>query len=308
MAYDVVITTEPMAREMLHVADKVSTVSSAVSSMSRAICDAELQSANRVCEKVDQGFLGVIMSQISQKKVLALTTATSQLERMRQLAQILVRIKEQMGRDYERITSRYTKLFRKLGDALRSRIYEIDRPAADVSDTQYVAMEHRVLINAAAIPVLEQDVEVATAALSVARCKADCCRVIDGVRTLVEHGNVLRAAMTSIVADKSVSKRETVYMPVVIMSSKDVFLQDGVNTDYFIGQEEAQAQVAQEIHGKLFETDTFFNWRDAPESLRQKVFEFVNRRMAEENIDARTAQIMSKMLAGSRWQVPESMS
>lgn len=308
MAYDVVITTEPMAREMLHVAGKVSTVSEAVGSMSRAVCEAELHAANRVCEKVDQGFLGVIISQISQKKVLALTTATSQLERMRQLAQILIRIKEQLGRDYQRITTRYSRLFRKLADSLRSRIYEIDRPAADVADTQYGAMEHRVMINAAAMPVLEQDVSVASAALSVARCKADCGKVIDGVKALVEHGIELRSAMDSIIADKEVSERETVYMPVVIMSSKDIFLEDGVNTDYIVGGEDHQSQIAPAIQGKLFETGDFINWTDAAGTSLRLVGEAVKRRMADENLDGRTSSVMAKLLAGSKWQVPESKS
>lgn len=308
MAYDVVITTEPMAREMLHVANKVSTVSDAVESMSRAVCDAEQAAANRVCEKVDQGFLGVIVSQISQKKVQALTTATSQLERMRQLAQILIRIKEQMGRDYERITARYTKLFKKLGDLLRSRIYEVDRPAAEVADTQYGAMEHRVMMNAASTPVLEEDVASASAALSVARCKADCGKVIDAMKTLVEHGMNLRAAMDAIATDKSVWGRETVYLPVIVMASKDIFLQNGVNTDYIVGSEEAQAAFAPAVTGKFFELgDGLLKWADSTDDSRSLVTEAVQRRISDGKVDARTAEVMNKLLAGSSWQVPESM-
>lgn len=307
MAYDVHISTEPMAAEMLVVAHKVSAASAAVEKMTQAVCEAETEAATHVCEKVDQGFLNLIMSQVSQKKVLALTTATSQLERLRQLAQLLVRIKDQMGRDYERISARYTKLFRKINDAFRSRIFDVDRPVADVAETSYGIMEHRVMIAAAARPVLEQDTVGGSASLSVARCKADCAKVIDGMKTYVEHGMHLRDAMDAIVCEKKVSYKETIFMPVVIMSSRDIFLQDSVNTDYLIGTEQFQAQTASAVKGKLFEVGEFFNWTNADIVSRDKIVSAVEHRIADEHVDKRVAGIMTDLLAKSKWQVPEAM-
>lgn len=306
MAYDVVITTEPMAREMLHVSSRISTVKDAVDTMARNVCDTEREAANRVCENVDRGFLNVIKSQVSQKKVLAMTTAASQLERMRQLSAILLRVRHQMQRDYERITSRYTKIFRKLGDMLRSRIYEIDRPAADVADTQYSIMDNRVLRTAASLPVLEEEIASASTALSTVRCKADCSKVIGGIKDLVRHGTDLESAIESISTGESVTERKTVFMPAVIISSKDIYMAAGENTDYIVSEDGPDPAMSQAVRAKLFESGDFFNWIPSDEEARKSVADCVRQRISAAGVDKRTADIMLKLLGASEWQVPEA--
>ena len=111
---DIVVDTSEMADSLDHVSSKVSETTLAVVAMQQEVCEIEKQSAEEICENVNRGFFTLQHSQISQKKVLAMSKAEAHLVGLRQSAQSLCRIKEQMTRDFQRITSRYTKLFKSL--------------------------------------------------------------------------------------------------------------------------------------------------------------------------------------------------
>ncbi|MDR0708068.1 MAG: hypothetical protein LBF60_09410 [Treponema sp.] len=128
------VDTAPMASTVDSVKSHVKNVTAAVTAMETAVIATERQSAQTICENIDNGFFIMVKSQISQKIVAAYTEMTSKQMTLFQLVKALDNVKRQMEADYHMISGRYAKLFHSLNKALETRIREMDRPAMRLAE------------------------------------------------------------------------------------------------------------------------------------------------------------------------------
>ncbi|MDR1544313.1 MAG: hypothetical protein LBS50_07925 [Prevotellaceae bacterium] len=75
------------------------------------------------------GFFGYIRSEISQQVMELSQKIDAHLLHLRELAKNCVSKQKQMETDYNRISSRYLKIFDDLNNELENRIFELDKPA-----------------------------------------------------------------------------------------------------------------------------------------------------------------------------------
>jgi len=87
------------------------------------------KNAKRVAATVVDGFFGLIRSEISQQIVELSQRIDANLIHLRELAKTCIAKQKQMETDYNRISSRYLKIFDDLNNELKNRIYELNRPA-----------------------------------------------------------------------------------------------------------------------------------------------------------------------------------
>ena len=300
---DIVVDTSEMADSLDHVSSKVSETTLAVVAMQQEVCEIEKQSAEEICENVNRGFFTLQHSQISQKKVLAMSKAEAHLVGLRQSAQSLCRIKEQMTRDFQRITSRYTKLFKSLNEALKTRIYAIDQPVSAVSDKEYASLSRRITNCGGPLAVIQDEILNSQIQLTVSRCKKHCMFLIENAKKLIEYNNELQTVINGISKDESAQSITTRYMPILLIASTDLNLENTETSNLIIGKEKYQKRIETEIKKLYFEIKDQLCWIDCADPEKKIVSDLVKEKISQKrNFDAGTKNMMLKLLDESYWQ------
>lgn len=307
MSEHISIDTSDLAYSLDVVTESVSKTTSAVSEMSRTVCEAEQKAADDVCRSVNRGFFTLIHSQLMQKKVKVQAVAESQLLTLRHFAQSLRRIKQQMGVDFERITHRYTKLFKTLGESLQSRVYTLDRPVAEVADGDYGTLNRRVLTSGAPSVIVQQDSVSVAAELSAVRCKKDSQNVLDGVKTLINHGVTLGKTMDGIIRDVHQNAMQTVFAPIIVFESSDIFLPDGYQINFIATERNCTCGFMSKVKKRCFEALAKFVWMKNGSECKSEITRRVRQLVSRESVSEREGEIIASLLEKSEWNVLEAI-
>ena len=300
---DILVDTRDMAISLDHVSSRVDQTALAVLSMQQEVCEIEKQSAEEICANVNRGFLALLHSQISQKKVMAMSQVEARLVSLRQSVQGLVRIKEQMTRDFQRITSRYTRLFQNINDELRTRIYAIDQPVSLIADKECDSLTRRITNNGGPVPVVHEELLRSQILLTISQCKKNCIRLIDCAAKLIDYNIELQTVISSISKDENIDRIKTKYMPVLLISSTDLNLDNTEASNIVIGNETYQVRNENEIKNTYFESKDQLSWTEESASQKQMISELIRQKISRmNNFDARTKDIMLKLLNKSSWQ------
>ena len=301
MSERITIDTSDLAYSLDNVTNRLGQTVEAVDEVGRCVCDAEKAAADKVCRSVNSGFFTLIRTQLMQKKVNVQAIAESQLLTLRHFAQSLRRIKHQLGVDFQRITARYTKLFKSLADALQNRIYSLDRPVAEVADSDYNTMSGRIMMLGAPTAVVQQDSTSVISQLAAVRCKRNCQNVLDGVKTLIDHGITLGRTMSGIMRDTQQSAMRSVFIPVVVFESVDMFIADSLQINFVMPDEPSAAEHAARIKKACFESMDRFSWVESGEEARREVVRRVNSLISSGAASEREAKIMSELMRKASW-------
>lgn len=143
--FDCVIDTSPMAQTLSSVTGRVERTTQAVVTMQAAVVAAEKTGADKVCANVNRGFYSLVLSQISQKiankqsRVEALGMKLAHQKRM------LLNVKRNMEREYQRISERYLRLFTVINRELEHRIKQVDQPVFDLVNRSLDSTSNRMM-------------------------------------------------------------------------------------------------------------------------------------------------------------------
>lgn len=138
------VDTTPMAAEIQSVSNHVKGTTAAVVTMQSAVIAAENSSANKVCSNVNRGFFTLIQSQISQKIANKQSRVEALLMHLAQQKRLLMGIKNNMEREYGRLSARYLKIFTSINKELENRIIQVDRPVFDFVNKHMVTAGNRM--------------------------------------------------------------------------------------------------------------------------------------------------------------------
>ena len=304
---EIVVDTTPMANTMDAIAERVRETTVAVVAMQEEVCRAEEEAADQVSSNVTRGFFELQRSQISQKKVLAKAASDAQLLGMQQHGLALNRIKDQMTRDYQRITSRYAALFESLNNALQSRIYAIDQPIAKLTQTALPEINRRPIANGAPIPVIEREVINAETKLTLSRCKNHCVDVLGGCANLIAHGVRLREALDKIVRDTPVEKSQSHFVPVVFMEMSDTNMKDNSICDAYVNQDLFSLAAIGKVKSAFFEHKDGIKWTKENQKEAELIRSALSRKIQEVGkTSPRVVEALKKVLANSKWESLEA--
>jgi hypothetical protein len=131
--------------------------------------------ARKVAGTIVDGFFGYIRSDISQQIMELSQKIEAHLLHLRELAKRCVGKQQQMGTDYNRISSRYLKIFDDLNNELSNRIFELDKPAfvfKKESDNHAIRTSGTDLISTVAVFGLEGGELQAKISASIAKKRA----------------------------------------------------------------------------------------------------------------------------------------
>ena len=112
------------------------------------------KNSRKVANTIISGFFGYIRSEISQQVAELSQNIDAQLMHLKELAQSCLAKKKQMEGDFNRISSRYVKIFDDLNNELSNRVHELDKPTfvfKKETDSQNKRTSENDMVNTAAI-------------------------------------------------------------------------------------------------------------------------------------------------------------
>lgn len=191
------------------------------------ITGAKVAAAETIAKSLSKGFSKYIGYLIREKLTELKAQLPNTASTFKALSNNLDKRKSVLGRDYERISERYSKLFVKLNDELRGRLLELDRPAFE----NCAQMQATIFTNPFGY-ILGQSVcagaeQLQTAdAVRVSRLKGTAATAMEVVKGYVKVIKRLSASVSGVLADRKISKTHTLSMPVVRIESDDIVTQD----------------------------------------------------------------------------------
>ncbi len=277
----------------------------AVQGMMTAVVAAEAAAAHKVSTKVSTGFLGLIRTQLAQKKVESFTVMQSKCQILGHKTQALRRIKEQLRKDYERISRRYSKIINQLNGNLKSRIAKLDAPAVEVSSQGYKALEKRVLVTGAPIPALEQNVIPLSCLVGLAHCRRECADASSDLRNFVSVTKKMKRAIASSMHDEGCHDVGRKAMPVVLFEAENPAFPGTSHIEVVTGEHAEQKTRDNMIRSSLFVSQSALKWR-ASGSAREIVINRIAELANAEKLDDRVASYVNKLATASDWKELEA--
>lgn len=151
---EIEVDTRPFDASVVDCSGNVGLLTGAVVATEAAQILSINKNSKKVANSIVTGFFSYIKSEISQQISELSQNIDAQLMHVKELAQACVAKKIQMEGDFNRISSRYTKIFDDLNNELSNRIQELDKPTfvfKKETDTQNERTTENDLVNIAAI-------------------------------------------------------------------------------------------------------------------------------------------------------------
>lgn len=123
------VDTQPFDASVHQVNTSVDLLTGAVVATEAAEIISREKNSKKVANTILDGFFSYIRSEISQQVAELSQSIDAHFMHLQELMHSCLKKKAQMEGDYQRISSRYTKVFEDLNQELSNRIYELDKPA-----------------------------------------------------------------------------------------------------------------------------------------------------------------------------------
>ncbi len=144
------VDTRPFDQSVENCGNNVNLLTAAVVATESAEIISKKENSIKIADAVIGGFYSYIRSEISQQIAELKQNIDAHLMHLKTLAQSCFAKKKQMEVDYNRITSRYVKIFEDLNNELSNRIHELDKPTFTFkkeTDKQKIRTTDNTLVN-----------------------------------------------------------------------------------------------------------------------------------------------------------------
>ena len=216
-SFSYTVDTVPMAEEMHSVSRHVDGTTTAVVAMQAAVIEAESLAADHICANVNRGFYSLIRSQISQKIARLQSEVDSHLTQLKVQSQAVLAIKARMERDYHMISARYLKLFNALNNNLKTRIFELDRPAVDLAQTNVAKLTNRHRYLTATVTVGQLESVSSSQRIISANVKKRAEAAIRSLQRFISEMNAQQHLTNQIlIGEQPFRTNGAIYLPVAV--------------------------------------------------------------------------------------------
>jgi len=291
-----------MAEGLHSVNPHIDGTTGAVISMQSAMILAEKNAAENICANVNRGFFSLIRSQISQKIAMCRSQVEARLLELRDQSQKLLSVKTTMERDFQVISSRYTKLFRSLDIALLSRIHELDMPLMDLVQKDIARMEGRTRRLQATVPVHQAESVASSQKITASATRARTSHVIGAMSQFIQESNSQNRLTESILSHESAYVDVTVLLPVCLVEY-DSFQPEQRQWQYHAPTPrtpEIAQQIKSGIERGIFPSLPRIEWKQQEVIDRDHVVQCFHQLTERAQPNERVRAHMGRMLASSQ--------
>lgn len=307
--FNMVIDTEPMAAVMTTVGAGVMGVTGAVVAMQSAVVAQEEESARTISENVDRGFYMLMKSQISQKMAAEASQISSKLLLMKKFRADILRMKEIMTSDYNRIYRRYKKQFTSLDKELHTRVQELDRSAVEISDVYKHFCDNRKDMSASLYLSGDEAIKINTIESSAA-VKSKTLSALNAMYGNIQSTLKYNSDVSHILFDESApslpkeaeSGAEESYVSALVTEAMSMFDKDSSVENVYLPRENFSGVEA--VEREVRQVEGRFEWKESNLTDREKVKKAFNKEIETNSPDERVAQEMRRLFDEGVWAVP----
>ena len=293
------VDTQPMAREIESVSQKVKGTTAAVIGMRAAVVKAEADAADHVCKNVNLGFYTLIHSQISQKIARLQSDVDSHLMKLNQHRKQLLAIKNRMERDYGMITARYTKLFKGINKNLEVRVYELDKPTFNFAIKDTNAMTNRTMQLTATVPVTQLELLTASQRIIASNMKYRCQQVVNSINGFLSQLKEQDKLTEQILLPQSASEATTEIMVPIIISESNYDAYNHISKNVTVNDSSFTARGRETIRKSVYEAPV--EWCDN-EDINDEIKSEFHRCMTQSNASDRVKAMAQKLFMANNFQ------
>ena len=262
MSYiDCEVNTQPMADEIGKVSQHIRKTTAAVVGMQMAVVKAENDAADSVCRNVNKGFYTLIRSQISQKIAKLQSEVDSHLMKLNQLRKQILFIQGRMTRDYNGISSRYSKLFNTLNKNLEQRVYELDKPTIEFAQKEVSAISNRSKNLPGTVPVGQLESLEISQKILASNIKYRGMKVIDSMTKFLSDVNGQKSLTQKILLPiPATNNASDIHVPVIVWES-NYDEHENYSTAIVLNTTELTQRTREAIKYSINSGNTSFNWQ-----------------------------------------------
>lgn len=297
--FNFTVDTDPMADSIDGVAHNVDGTTAAVVAMQTAVVIAEQKGSEKICKNVNYGFYSLIRSQISQKIATHKSKADAKIMELQQQTVSLGSIKSRMEKDYMMLASRYTKLFDSLNKSLRSRIFELDKPA-----TSFVYKEVFPVANKTkrltGIPSTTQTESITDSQMiSVSNTKYNAMKNISSMQDFIFNSENQKSLIGSILTNESANEPTEKFVPIILSESEGLSIRQ---SQWKISQPKLKKNVTIKVESNVYSSLNNLEWKsnDISNTIRvkQEFENFVN----QSSLPDKVKKQMLSFIESAQWQ------
>lgn len=293
------VDTDPMADSIDTVASHVDGTTAAVVAMQTAVVIAENKGAKNICDKVNHGFYSLIRSQISQKIATHKSKADAKIMELQQQTASLATIKTRLEKDYMMLANRYTKLFSGLNKSLRTRIFEVDKPAANFVNKELAAVANRMKQLAGTPAVSQGEALTFSQKISVSNTKHNTMRNISSMQEFIFNSQSQKALIDRILTSEAVKRVVEKYIPVIVSGSESLNIRQ---TQWKIFQPHLNQNKNANVEAFLYSSMEKLNWAEADDDNLSRVKKKFSEMIAGSELPDRIKSQMRLFIESARWQ------
>ncbi|MCL2443471.1 MAG: hypothetical protein FWD13_08425 [Treponema sp.] len=242
-----------------------------VAAMQAAQCAAIRKTADEVSASLINGFFGTINTELSQQLQALDSAIKAGFGLIQDQGKAVGVKKDNMEVDYNRISSRYVKLFSDLDEECYRRIITLDRPSFNISQKVQKELINESSSDASAMNLLGID-ETASSKMFVFVSSLNR-KTLDILKTLNSYINQesdIKSLIDSFLFNEDIDERKPVCIP-VIWSESDMLESQDVSRDCFIPNnidQQGKQQITEKVNNVCSGGDQA-KWKPAEQSERE---------------------------------------
>jgi len=232
------VDTGPFDNSVDRFNTSIGVLGGSVVAMKIAQCDAINQAADNVSLAIINGFFGTINTELSQQLQALDSAIKAGLGLILNQGKAVTAKKSDMDSDYNRISSRYIKIFENLDDECYKRIITLDRPSFNLSQKVQKQLINDAACNAAAMNLLAvYEIASSKTLIIISSLNKKTLEILQTLHSYIMQESNVKTLINSLLFNEEIAEKIPVYIPVVWCESDttedgktqfDCYISDGI--------------------------------------------------------------------------------
>jgi hypothetical protein len=299
--FDFTVDTKPMAKEINGVSNHIVGTTTAVVAMQSAVIAAEKKASDHVCKNVNRGFYMLMLSQVTQKIAKLQSEVDSHFMKLSQLSKSLIAIKNRMGRDYNMLSSRYTKLFNGLNLNLKQRVFELDRPIINFALQDINKISNRSNNLTATVPIMQIESLSSSQKIIVSNTKQHALLLINSMQYFLDNMKRQKTLTNSILLNDYRCSDVIISIPIII-SESNIDEKNNKSFDIYITDKDVNDIMKSSIKNTVLSKIDTLQWLPSNKNNDTIVSEF-NEILSQSSYSKRIKDMTNKLFLSNNYQI-----
>ena len=210
------VDTSPFDRSVISCSREVNTLTASVANATMKMCNTRKETARLISKSIINGFFGMICSEISQQKAMLASKIPVLLQDLKSRAELCLGKKDQMHRDFERITTRYSDTFRELDANMIAALKQLDQPLFDISNKINTFVFSSIVGREAVFSVVGNiDCIRGNTQITISAMKQSASNLIQVAKRNLQYTKVLNATIEQMLYDENPPQEKMFFLPVL---------------------------------------------------------------------------------------------